>query len=98
MPISIEQGDALTSHSNNPFLSEKRLYEKETRSSDIPVTVVVPDFYQVALPNIGHQMVEHQVNQSPGFSADRSFLTSSKLSCTVTTAHTAVQSELSTGS
>ena len=71
---SIENDRMLGGMSANPFDTEVRLYTKEQEPDDISVTVVVPDFYHVALPNIGHQMVEHQINQIPGFFADRAYL------------------------
>ena len=71
---SIENNRPLAISHSNPFEVERPLYSKEFHSSDIPTTVVVPDFYHVALPNLGHQMIEHQLNQTPGFSADRSYL------------------------
>src|SRR5258708_4548384 len=71
---SIENDRPLALSHQNPFDTEKSLYQKERHSSDISTTVVVPDFYHIALPNLGHQMVEHQLNQIPGFSADRSYL------------------------
>ena len=71
---SIENDRPLGQYTSNPFTTETRLYEKQHQPSDIPATVVVPDFYHVALPNLGHQMVEHQLNQIPGFFADRSYL------------------------
>lgn len=69
--------DRLLSREGNPFLSEIPLYAKEYNIGDIHVTVVVPDYYHVALPNLGHQMVEYQWNQHPGFFADRMYLTDS---------------------
>ena len=62
---SLENDRELTPRSDNPFDTEIRLYEREFNPSDIKVTVVVPDFYHVALPNVGHQMVEYQLNQIP---------------------------------
>ncbi len=71
---SIENDRNLAISNQNPFEVETPLYRKERLNSDIPTTVVVPDFYHIALPNLGHQMVEHQMNQQPGFSADRAYL------------------------
>ena len=71
---SIENDRPLGQYASSPFETETRLYEKQRQPSDIPATVVVPDFYHVALPNLGHQIVEHQLNQIPGFFADRSYL------------------------
>lgn len=71
---SIENDRPLLEASKNPFETEISLYTKEKLPSDIPVTVVVPDFYHVALPNIGHQMIEHQINRQEGFFADRAYL------------------------
>jgi hypothetical protein len=72
---SIENDRELAITSKNPFHTERRLYDKKDFSSgDIAVTVVVPDFYHVALPNLGHQMVEHQLAQTEGIYADRSYL------------------------
>lgn len=71
---SIENDRPLGQYTSNPFGTETKLYEKKQRPSDIPVTVVVPDFYHVALPNLGHQMVEYQLNHIPGVFADRSYL------------------------
>jgi len=73
---SIENDRPLGQYTNNPFETETRLYDKQHQPSDIPVTVVVPDFYHVALPNLGHQMVEYQLNHVPGVSADRAYLSS----------------------
>lgn len=72
---NLEDDRETVSSSANPFLTEKRLYEKECKPGDCRVTVVVPDEYAVALPNLGHQVVEHQVNQEDGFFADRAYLT-----------------------
>lgn len=71
---SLENDRELTPRSDNPFDTEIRLYEREFNPSDIKVTVVVPDFYHVALPNVGHQMVEYQLNQIPGIFSDRTYL------------------------
>lgn len=71
---SIENDRQLGLPTSNPFKTEIKLYEKQERPSDVKVTVVVPDFYHVALPNLGHQMVEYQLNHIPGISADRSYL------------------------
>lgn len=71
---SIEHGKGLAFSANkDPFEHEIALYEKEERSSDIPVTIIVPDFYRIGMPNLGHQMVEHQFNQAHGFFADRTY-------------------------
>lgn len=73
---SIEHGRGLAfSPTDNPFKNEIALYEKKRLSSDIPVTVVVPDFYRIGMPNLGHQMVERQFNKANGFYADRAYLT-----------------------
>lgn len=74
MPKSIENDRSLALSGGNPFNTEVPLYRKEHNSSDISVTVVVPDPYHVAFPNLGHQMVEHQLNQIPGYYADRAYL------------------------
>jgi radical SAM superfamily enzyme YgiQ (UPF0313 family) len=71
---SIENDRTLAPRSQNPFDTETPLYVKEKEPGDILVTVVVPDFYHIALPNLGHQMVEYQWNQIPGFIADRAYL------------------------
>ncbi len=71
---SIENDRQLALSGHNPFETEHSFYNKEKKSGDIDVTVVVPDFYHVALPNLGHQMVEHQLTQANGFHADRSYL------------------------
>jgi radical SAM superfamily enzyme YgiQ (UPF0313 family) len=72
--ISLEHGVAISEPSENPFTTETPLYVHEQKSGDILVTVVVPDFYHIALPNLGHQMVEHQLNEQTGFHADRAYL------------------------
>lgn len=71
---NIEDDRELPSYSANPFQTETSLYKKEWHPSDIKATVVVPDFYHVALPNLGHQIVEYQLNQTPGIFADRAYL------------------------
>lgn len=71
---SIEHAHPIHVTDQNPFATEVKLYTKEYTLGDIPVTVIVPDFYHIALPNIGHQMVEHQINQVSGFFADRAYL------------------------
>lgn len=71
---SIENDRALAVSATNPFETETRLYSKEYESGDIPVTVVVPDFHHVAFPNLGHQMLEYQLNQVNGIYADRAYL------------------------
>jgi radical SAM superfamily enzyme YgiQ (UPF0313 family) len=71
---SIEHAHPINVSDQNPFETEVKLYTKEYTPGDITVTVIVPDFYHIALPNIGHQMVEHQINQIPGFFADRAYL------------------------
>ncbi len=74
---SIDNDRLLSEGEENPFTSEISLYSKEYKTGDVPVTVVVPDYYHVALPNLGHQMVEYQWNQYTGFFADRLYLTES---------------------
>ncbi len=59
---------------HNPFETEIALYEKACNPGDIKVLVSVPDFYHIALPNIGHQIIEHQINQLDGFFAFRCYL------------------------
>ncbi len=71
---SIENDRALAVSASNPFETETRLYSKELKSDDIPVSVVVPDFHHVAFPNLGHQMLEYQLNQVNGIYADRAYL------------------------
>lgn len=71
---SIEYARPLSLKAENPFESEIALYSKIRRAQDISVLVCVPDFYHVALPNLGHQIVEFQINQLPGFYASRCYL------------------------
>lgn len=74
MAKSLENDRALAPMSANPFQTEIKLYQKEFQAGDIATVVVVPDFYHIALPNLGHQLVEHQINQEAGFFADRAYL------------------------
>src|SRR3954453_9300720 len=71
---SIENDRELSLGGSNPFQSEIALYRKAHRPGDIVALVAVPDLYSVALPNLGHQVVEHQVNQLDGFFAYRCYL------------------------
>jgi radical SAM superfamily enzyme YgiQ (UPF0313 family) len=71
---SLEDDRVLTMPSADPFSNEIALYEKERHRGDINVLIAVPDFYHVALPNIGHQVIEHEINQIPGFFAYRCYL------------------------
>ncbi len=71
---SIENDRDLAPASQNPFEREISLYEKEQKTGDIPVLVTVPDFYRVGFPNIGHQIVEHEINELRGFYASRCYL------------------------
>lgn len=71
---SIENDRDLSITNKNPFESEIRLYEKNRETGDIPAVVSVPDFYHVGLPNIGHQIVEHRINQMQGFYGYRCYL------------------------
>lgn len=73
---SIENDRELTQGSENPFETERALYTKEYEEGDIRVLVTVPDLYPVGFPNIGHQIVEHQINESRGFFASRAYLNS----------------------
>ena len=74
MTKSLENDRPLAQMSANPFQTEIKLYQKEFQAGDIATVVVVPDFYHIALPNLGHQLVEHQINQEAGFFADRAYL------------------------
>jgi len=48
---SIENDREIRLGSKNPFETERALYQKkEFIAGDIPITVAVPDFYQVAFP------------------------------------------------
>lgn len=71
---SIDDDRELLPPSKNPFERETALYEKNQEPGDIPALVAVPDFYHVGLPNIGHQIVEHQINEIRGFFAFRGYL------------------------
>jgi radical SAM superfamily enzyme YgiQ (UPF0313 family) len=71
---SIENDRELMLGNSNPFSSETALYRKDHRPDDIVVLVTVPDFYPIGLPNLGHQIVERQVNQLDGFFAYRCYL------------------------
>lgn len=71
---SIENDKELILKNNNPFETETALYQKEYVRGDIVAMVSVPDFYHVALPNIGHQIIERQINQISGFFAYRCYL------------------------
>ncbi len=71
---SIENDRELPPGGLNPFHAETALYRKEHRPGDLVALVAVPDLYPVALPNLGHQIVERQVNRLDGFFAYRCYL------------------------
>ncbi len=71
---SIENDRELNPVSQNPFATEISLYEKNRSAGDIPVAVSVPDFYPVAFPNIGHQIIEKRVNDMQDYFAYRCYL------------------------
>lgn len=71
---SIENDRELNPVSQNPFATEISLYEKNRNAGDIPVAVSVPDFYPVAFPNIGHQIIEKRVNDMQDYFAYRCYL------------------------
>jgi len=71
---SIENDRELSLGGSNPFQRERALYQKAHRPGDVVALVAVPDLYAVALPNLGHQVVEHQINQLDGFFAYRCYL------------------------
>ncbi|HEY0457972.1 MAG TPA: radical SAM protein [Pyrinomonadaceae bacterium] len=70
----IESDRELAIQNANPFEVETALYSKEHLLGDIVATVAVPDFYHIALPNVGHQIIEYQINQLESFYAYRCYL------------------------
>jgi radical SAM superfamily enzyme YgiQ (UPF0313 family) len=53
--------------------NEKMLYERH-RGGDIPVCVVYPNVYRLAMANLGFQAVYHIFDSTPRVDADRAFL------------------------
>jgi radical SAM superfamily enzyme YgiQ (UPF0313 family) len=71
---SIDNDREISLCSSDPFSTETALYRKEHCPGDIVAMVAVPDPYPVALPNLGHQIVERQINLLDGFFAYRCYL------------------------